>query len=107
MEISLSLSLYLQVNTGRRTEESLLIPVGLLGHFRVKEDDGCDGAGAEETFHHFPRHSLLLREVERGPGQHSSYLSPSQQCNEDDLTYPNLKMSEFGEAGGVLWREKL
>ena len=74
--LSLSLSLYLQVNTGRRTEESLLIPVGLLGHFRVEEDDGGDGAGAEETLHHLPRHSLLLREVERGPGQHK----PTLEC---------------------------
>ena len=37
-DISICLFLYLQVNTRRRTEESLLIPIGLLRHLQEKED---------------------------------------------------------------------
>ena len=58
---------YLQVHTGRRTEEPLLVPVGLLSNLRVEDDDGADGAAPEEALHHLPRHPLILREVERGP----------------------------------------
>ena len=60
-------SLYLQVNTRRRTEEPLLVAVGLLRHLGVEDDDGADGSTAQETLHHVPGHPLVLGEVEGGP----------------------------------------
>ena len=39
-------ALYLQVNAGWRTEEPLLVAVGLLSHLWMKDDDGVDVNGA-------------------------------------------------------------